>query len=94
MKNAFGSGYSGGSGSVGFEPRMALFAAMQEMLVHDVPLLPTYESGQVYLQHPQLRGVARAIFGGDPNFRYAYIVEEEVEPVAESAQPVARGRAK
>lgn len=74
--------------------RMELFAAMQQRLVDDVPLLPTYESGQVYLQHPQLRGVARAIFGGDPNFRYAYVVEEEAEPVATPAQPVARGRAK
>jgi oligopeptide transport system substrate-binding protein len=74
------------------QERMALFAQMQQLLIDDVPLLPTYESGQVYLQHSQLRGVVRAIFGGDPNFRYAYVVEEP--PVEEPAQPAARGRAK
>ncbi len=71
--------------------RMALFAQMQQRLIDDVPALPTYESGQVYVQHPQLRGVARAVFGGDPNFRHAYVVdksviEREAAAAAEAAQ--------
>ncbi len=65
------------------QERMTLFAQMQQLLIDDVPLLPTYESGQVYVQHPQLRGVVRAIFGGDPNFRHAYLVAPE--PLSKSA---------
>ena len=55
VKNALASGYSGGSGSVGFEPRMALFAARlnasmsdgcDDRYVGDVPVLVDVE-----LQH-------------------------------------------
>lgn len=56
--------------------RMRAMGELQRLLIDDVPILPTYESGQVYMQHPQLRGVVRSIFGGDPNFRYARVVEE------------------
>ncbi len=59
------------------EQRMRAFAEMQRLLMEDVPVLPLYESGNVYLQHPQLRGVVRAIFGGDPNLRYAYVAGED-----------------
>jgi oligopeptide transport system substrate-binding protein len=57
--------------------RMRAMAELQRLLIEDVPILPTYESGQVYVQHPQLRGVVRSIFGGDPNFRYAQVVAAE-----------------
>ena len=53
--------------------RLQAFAHMQRILIEDAPVLMTYENGQVYVQHPQLQGVARAIFGGDPNFRYARV---------------------
>src|SRR5690606_30719665 len=45
--------------------RMPLFAQMQQLLIEDVPLLPTYESVEMYAIDPQLRGVARALFAGD-----------------------------
>jgi hypothetical protein len=63
---------------------------MQRLLIEDVPLLPTYESGLVYVQHPQLRGVARAVFGPDPNFLRAYVVAPEVVAAPATA---AKGRA-
>jgi oligopeptide transport system substrate-binding protein len=58
---------------------MQAFATAQQLLIDDVPLLPTYENGLVYVQHPQLRGVARNVFGPDPNFLRAYVVEPEGE---------------
>ncbi len=53
--------------------RMAAMAELQRIAIEDVMILPTYERGLVYVQHPRLRGVVRTIFGGDPNFRYAWV---------------------
>ncbi len=53
--------------------RFAAMAELQELVVEEVPILPTYESASLYVQHPQLRGVRRSIFGGDPNYRDAWI---------------------
>ncbi len=53
--------------------RMPLFAQMQQLLIDDVPILPTFESAEMYAINPQLRGVARALFGGDLDFRSAYV---------------------
>lgn len=55
--------------------RLEAFAQMQRLLIEDVPLLMTYENALAYVQHPQLQGVNRSIFGGDPNFRYARVVD-------------------
>ncbi|MBD2858487.1 peptide ABC transporter substrate-binding protein [Spongiibacter sp. KMU-158] len=57
--------------------RFQAMAELQELVVEDVPILPTYESASLYVQHPQLRGVRRSIFGGDPNFRDAWIALPE-----------------
>lgn len=57
--------------------RFAAMAKLQELVVEEVPILPTYESAQLYLQHPQLRGVRRSIFGGDPSYRDAWIAPEK-----------------
>lgn len=53
--------------------RYAAMAALQDLVVDDVPILPTYESAMLYVQHPKLKGVQRLVFGGDPNFRNAWI---------------------
>lgn len=55
--------------------RFKAMARIQQIVVEDVPILPTYENGALYVQHPQLRGVRRSVFGGDPNFRYAWIAD-------------------
>ena len=54
--------------------RVAAFAELQKIIFDDAVILPQYERGGVYLQSPQLEGVARRIFGGDPNFSDARIV--------------------
>jgi oligopeptide transport system substrate-binding protein len=56
--------------------RLQAFAHMQRLLIEDAPILMAYENAQVYVQHAQLQGVSRAIFGGDPNFRYARVVDK------------------
>lgn len=55
--------------------RMAAFGRMQQLLIDDVPLLPLYESAEMYAIDPALHGVRRALFGGDLDFRYAYLRE-------------------
>lgn len=55
--------------------RMPLFAQMQKILIEDVPILPTFESAEMYVIDPRLHGVARARFGGDLDFRRAYVEE-------------------
>ena len=53
--------------------RMKAMAAMQQILIDDAALIPLYERGAIYLQHSQLKGVVRRIFGGDPYFGYAHV---------------------
>ena len=53
--------------------RFDILGRLQALIVDDVPILPTYENASLYVQHPQLRGVRRAVFGGDPSFRDAWI---------------------
>ncbi|WP_269618416.1 peptide ABC transporter substrate-binding protein [Zhongshania sp. BJYM1] len=53
--------------------RFNAMAQIQRIVVEDVPILPTYENGSLYVQNPRLKGVRRSIFGGDPFFRYAWI---------------------
>lgn len=53
--------------------RMQLFAQMQTILQQDVALIPRMETGMTYVQHRQLKGVVRRVFGGDPSFRFAWI---------------------
>jgi oligopeptide transport system substrate-binding protein len=55
------------------QQRMLAFAAMQQLLIDDVPILPTYESAEMYAIDARLRGVNRALFGGDIDFRHAYL---------------------
>lgn len=56
--------------------RNALFAQMETVINQDVPVFPLTEPGIVYVQHPQLDGVIRRRFGGDPDLRFARILQE------------------
>lgn len=56
--------------------RMAAMAQLQAIIQEDIGILPLYEGASAYLQHPSLRGVRRAIFGGDPSYKYAWIEGE------------------
>jgi oligopeptide transport system substrate-binding protein len=53
--------------------RAGAFAKIQQMVSDQVIMLPMYERGAIYVQTPRLKGVVRRIFGGDPNYNYAYV---------------------
>ena len=56
--------------------RMAAFGRIQEILFEDVAIIPNYERGQMYIQDPRIRGVARRAVGADPDYTRAYIVTD------------------
>ena len=56
--------------------RAETFAAMQEIITQDIAVLPLTEPGIIYVQNRQLQNVKRSSFGGDPDFRHAYISEQ------------------
>jgi oligopeptide transport system substrate-binding protein len=53
--------------------RNTAFARIQDIVIEDAVIIPLYERGYLYVQHPRLRGVKRRVFGGDPNYMYAHI---------------------
>jgi len=55
--------------------RNEAFAKLQDIVIDQVVVLPQYERGYVYVQHPRLTGVKRRLFGGDPNYMYARITD-------------------
>ncbi len=55
------------------ETRLQAFDRLQHIISEQVVIIPTYENVGMYVQHPQLQGVRRSLFGGDPNFRYAWV---------------------
>ena len=59
--------------SVAAPERNAAFARIQDIVIEDAVIIALYERGYLYVQHPQLGGVKRRVFGGDPNFTYAHI---------------------
>src|SRR5690606_26193223 len=61
------------------ETRMKAFADMQDIIVEEAVVLPKFERGIVYVEDPRIKNVSRRIFGGDPSFRYAELVEQEQE---------------
>ena len=54
--------------------RMDAFGQLQEILVEDAVVVPQYEQGQVYVQHPRLRGVVRQVVGHDPDYTWARVL--------------------
>ncbi len=61
--------------SLDAQTRMQAFDHMQKRISDDAVILPLFESALIYVQHPQLKGVARYRFGGDLNFRFAEVVK-------------------
>lgn len=57
--------------------RMDAMAKVQAIIIEEVAVLPKYESGQVYVQSPQLKGVARRVIGADPSFVYAKVTQKK-----------------
>lgn len=55
--------------------RFAAGAALQRLIVQEVPVLPMAETGSAYLLHPKLKGVVRRVIGPDPDYTYAEVVE-------------------
>ena len=56
--------------------RMDLFGKIQEILIDDPPMIPTYEPGVVYVVDPRLKGVVRRVAGSDPDYTNVSIVEK------------------
>jgi oligopeptide transport system substrate-binding protein len=55
--------------------RFKAAAELQRIIVQEVPVLPNAETSSAYMVHPKLKGVARRVFGQDPDFTYARVVE-------------------
>ena len=53
--------------------RMASAGALQQLIFQNLPVLPLAEIGSAWVQHPQLKGVARRVMGPDPDFTYARV---------------------
>lgn len=53
--------------------RMEAMARLQRILIEDVVILPQYERGLVYVQHPRLEGLVRRVIGTDPDFSGARV---------------------
>lgn len=63
--------------------RMDAMAKVQAIIIEDVAVLPKYESGSVYVQSPQLKGVARRVVGADPSFVYAKVTAKATSKVSQ-----------
>ncbi|MBT4163033.1 MAG: peptide ABC transporter substrate-binding protein [Gammaproteobacteria bacterium] len=63
--------------SVDPKERFGAAAEMQRIIVEQVPVLPTAETGSAYLVHPKLKGMIRRVIGQDPDFTYARVVGSE-----------------
>ena len=56
--------------------RMDTFGEMQRMIYDEATIVPLYERGKIYVQHPRVKGVLRRAVGGDPNFNFVTIEPE------------------
>jgi len=53
--------------------RMHAFSQIQKIIHFDAVILPTYESGSVFVRDPRLKGVVKRAVGMDSDFSSAYI---------------------
>lgn len=53
--------------------RMDAMAELQHILYDQAVILPQYEQGVIYLQHPRVKGVVRRVVGADPDYTYASV---------------------
>lgn len=60
--------------------RMNAMAQLQRLVAEDVVIIPTFEAGYLYVQHPQLQGVVRRTFGADPDYKFARVIAKPAEP--------------
>jgi hypothetical protein len=54
---------------------MAAFGEIQRILIEDAAIILNYDRGVMYVQDPHLRGVSRRAVGPEPDYTYAYLVE-------------------
>ena len=54
--------------------RMEAMAGIQTLVYDDAIILPMYEQGVIYIQHPKIKGLRRTVIGSDPDFTHARIV--------------------
>lgn len=66
--------------SLDTDERMRAFGDMQRLIYEDAVIVPLYERGKIYVQHPRLKDVVRRAVGGDPNFNFARIEPRRVKP--------------
>lgn len=53
--------------------RMAAFAEIQRILTDDAVIVPLYERGITFVQHPRLKGYVRRVTTPDQDYRFAWI---------------------
>lgn len=51
--------------------RVKIFAEAEALMIDQAPMIPTDQSATPYVTNTSLKGVRRAPFGADPDFRYA-----------------------
>lgn len=61
--------------SADMKTRMDAMAKVQDIVVEDVAILPSYERGIVYVQNKKLKGVVRNVIGADPSYVYARVAK-------------------
>lgn len=54
--------------------RFQAAAELQRIIVEEVPVLPTAETGSAYVVHPRLKGMLRRVIGQDPDFSQARVL--------------------
>jgi ABC-type transport system substrate-binding protein len=52
---------------------MNAFSEIQKIIHAEAVILPTYESGSVYVRDPRLKGVVKRAVGMDSDYSGAYI---------------------
>jgi oligopeptide transport system substrate-binding protein len=62
--------------SLDTKTRMDAFGEIQRIIHDDVVVLPSYERGNVFVRHPQLKGVVRRAVGPDPDYTYAHVAAD------------------
>jgi oligopeptide transport system substrate-binding protein len=55
--------------------RMAAFGEIQRILIEDAAVIFNYDRGVMYVQDAHLKGVVRRAVGPEPDYTYAYVVE-------------------
>lgn len=56
--------------------RMEAMAEAQRIAAEELPVLPSYERGNVYVQASYLKGMGRSVIGADPDFTTARVTKK------------------